>query len=322
MSCLIAYGDNINSVFQLIGTLENDITKSIAWAINKCPSFAEELIKELLNIKEYGEIIIKYQGYEKGKGITDLEIYDNNSFHIIIEAKRGWILPNKEQIEMYSLRQSFVEDKAEQKAIITMSECSEEYANIYLSLKETNNIPVKHISWKSIYDIALQSLRVSSNSEKILLRELITYLGGLTSMQRQDSNWVYIVALSKDKAGGNLSYIDVVEKEGKYYHPAGGNGWPKEPPNYIAFRYGGKLQSIHHIEKYVITKNIHDEIKEMPDEEWEQIHFVYTLGPAIRPTKEVKTGNIYASGRKWAMIDTLLSSDTIEEACNISKERS
>ncbi|SDJ31962.1 PD-(D/E)XK nuclease superfamily protein [Lachnospiraceae bacterium G41] len=321
MSELIAYGSEINNVFQLIGKNENDITKSIAWAINKCPSFADELIKKLIKIEEYGEITIKYQEYEKDRGITDLEIFDNNTFHLIIEAKRGWILPSSEQIEMYSLRRSFVEDKAKHKAIVTMSECSEEYANIYLPLKEANNIPVKHISWKRIYDIASQSVKVSRNSEKTLLRELMSYLGGLTSMQNQTSNWVYVVSLSRGKAGGNLSFLDIVNKKGIYYHPVGGNGWPKEPVNYIAFRYDGKLQSIHHVEKYTITKNMHKIIKEMPDEEWEQDHFVYTLGPVIEPTKEVKTGNIYASGRRWAMLDALLTSETIEQACNISKRR-
>ena len=321
MSRLIAYGDEVNNIFQLIGTLENDITKSVAWAINKCPTFANNLFLDLLGIEIQNDFDIKYQDFEKNRGITDLEIYDNSDFHVIIEAKRGWILPGKDQLELYSQRKALSESKARVKSIITMSECSKEYADLYLPVKEINGIPVKHLSWKQIYNIARDSIKTSGNSEKIILKELMNYIGGLTSMQNQTSNWVYVVSLSKAKAGGCLNFIDVVEKKGKYYHPVGGNGWPKEPVNYIAFRYDGKLQAIHHIEGYVITKNIHDEIKEMPDEEWEQDHFVYTLGPAIKPSKEVKTGNIYASGRKWAMLDTLLTSETIEQACNISKKR-
>lgn len=321
MNKLIAYGDEVNNIFQLIGTLENDITKSIAWALTKCPSFAYNLFKSLLNIEISDDITIKYQDYEKNKGITDLEIYDESDFYTIIEAKRGWILPGIDQIEMYSKRKALVESKAKHKAIITMSECSEEYANLYLPTKNANGVPVIHLSWRTICNIAKSSIKRSKNAEKIVLNELINYLGGLTSMQKQTTNWVYIVVISKDTAGGNLSYIDVVEKCGKYFHPVSVNGWPKEPVNYIAFRYDGRLQSIHHIERYTITKNMHTEISEMPDEEWEQEHFVYTLGPAIKPSKVVKTGNIYASGRKWAMLDTLLTSNTIAEACNISKKR-
>ena len=66
---------------------------------------------------------------------------------------------------------------------------------------------------------------------------------------------------------------------------------------------------------------MHDEIIEMPDEVWDDNHFIYKLGPAIKPLKEVKTGNIYRSGRVWAMLDTLLTADTISEARDISKER-
>ena len=140
--------------------------------------------------------------------------------------------------------------------------------------------------------------------------------------QNKDSNWVYVVSLANGKPeGSNISWIEIVNKCGRYFHPVGVNGWPKEPPNYIAFRYAGKLQSIHHIEDYIVSKNMHDEIIEMPDEVWDDNHFIYKLGPAIKPLKEVKTGNIYPSGRVWAMLDTLLTADTISEARDISKER-
>ena len=59
----------------------------------------------------------------------------------------------------------------------------------------------------------------------------------------------------------------------------------------------------------------------MPDVQEEKEYFVYSLGEAIRPSKTIKTGKIYASGRKWAMLDTLLTADTIHEASEISKQR-
>lgn len=59
----------------------------------------------------------------------------------------------------------------------------------------------------------------------------------------------------------------------------------------------------------------------MPDVQAENEYFVYSLGEAIMPSKTVKTGKIYASGRKWAMLDTLLIVDTIHEASEISKQR-
>lgn len=80
--------------------------------------------------------------------------------------------------------------------MIALSECSNEYANANLEVHEINKVPVRHISWK---DFALLAQRVrpeSSNAEKHILDELMTYLGGMITMQNIDSNWVYVVSLS------------------------------------------------------------------------------------------------------------------------------
>lgn len=323
MGKMFAYGTEVNSIFQLIGTLENDITKSIAWALCKCPVFLKNIIEEILKIDiDPSKVRIKYQDFEKGKGITDLEITDDEQFYIIIEAKRGWVLPSIEQLILYSDRKGLKDSCAENKAIVSMSECSATFAASYLRYTQVKGVPVKHLSWRRIYEIADKSRMGSGNVEKSLLGELMKYLGGLMTMQVKESNWVFIVSLSWTKPENcDLTWIDIVKKHNKYFHPLGGNGWPKEPPNYIAFRYNGMLQSIHHIEGYVVTKNLHDEVPEMPDRVENDNYFIYNLGPSIVLNKIVKTGKIYPSGRKWAMLDTLFTSDTIYEACEISKQR-
>ena len=50
MSALETGGNEIQSIFQLIGDKENDITKSIAWALCKCPVFMKMVIKDILGI--------------------------------------------------------------------------------------------------------------------------------------------------------------------------------------------------------------------------------------------------------------------------------
>lgn len=323
MGTIKAYGKEVLSIFQLMGNNENDITKSIAWVLNQCPAFLKHFIRGILGIEiDPDAVEIIYQNYDSEYGITDIEIKDNSTFHIIIEAKRGWILPGVEQLSKYSLRNSFIKNDVKHKAIVSMSECSEEYAKGNLVLSVPNGVPVIHVSWRKIYTLTEISRKDSNNTQKRLLEELQMYLKGVMTMQTKDSNWVFVVVLGKGKPqGSNLSWKDIVNKEGKYFHPVGINGWPKEPPNYIAFRYDGKLQSIHHIEDYVVTKNMHDEIGEMPDEEWEDNHFVYSLGPAIIPSKLIRTGKIYRNGRVWAMLDTLLTADTVSEARDISKKR-
>lgn len=90
----------------------------------------------------------------------------------------------------------------------------------------------------------------------------------------------------------------------------------------IAFRYNGRLQSIHHIESYTVTDNLHPFVPEIPDAELSEAHFVYELGPEIIPPREVHTGKrIVMSNRVWVQIDTLFISETLTEALEISKAR-
>ncbi len=323
MNTFKAYGNEVITIFQLIGYHENDITKSIAWAMHKCPAFLEGIVFEITGLESKAdETEILYQDYDPTSGITDIEITDHKTYHLIIEAKKGWELPKEEQLTKYSKRNSFIKAAVAEKVIVSMSECTNEYAVDNLPFLEVNGIPVKHISWKTIYQIAEKSSNQSNHEQKRLLKELKTYLRGIMTMQTKDSNWVYVVSLGSGKPErASVSWIDIVYKNNRYFHPVGGQGWPKEPPNYIAFRFAGKLQSIHHIEDYIVSRNMHDEIDGMPDEAWNTNHFIYKLGPAIVPSKEVKTGNIYPNGRVWAMLDTLLTSDTISEARDISKHR-
>lgn len=142
-------------------------------------------------------------------------------------------------------------------------------------------------------------------------------------MQSIDSNKVYVVSLGKDKVPeSDITWKDIVLKYSKYYHPVGGNkgGWPVEPPNYIAFRYDGKLQSIHHIDKYEVITDL-SKYFEIPKDDGIR-RYLYHLGPAIKPAREVKTGNgIIRNIRVWAALDLLLTSQTIEEARDKTKER-
>lgn len=323
MAILESYGKEIHSIFQLLGDKENDITLSMSWALVKCAEFLKVLIFTITGtIPMDDNISILNQRYDSATGITDIEITDYHNFHVIIEAKRGWVLPGADQLTKYSLRADFQNSPCGKKYIVTMSECTHPYADAYLPFHEINQIPVKHISYREIYQMAKAVRPVSNNEQKHLLDEFCEYLKGLMTMQKLDSNMVYVVALgTKTPDRCSLTWIDIVQKYNKYFCPVGGNGWPKEPPNYIAFRYYGQLQAIHHIDGYTVTRNLHDEIPDMPDEVCDTNHYVYKLGPAIKPVKTVKTGKIFRNGRVWAMLDTLLTCDTISDARDLTQSR-
>lgn len=323
----------VDTIFDLFGELENDITKSIAWGFVKCPKLLEAVVQYLSGCQvNADDILIRYQVSETDKGITDLEIVDNKDIFIIIEAKRGWILPGFDQLHMYSEKDTFKSSPAKHKMIVSMSECSDEYAKI--NLPTVNGTAIKHLSWKKICELIEETRPLSANKEKYVLDELERYIKRIMTTQNKNTNKVYVVSLGLSNAeiktvdgrvlAGDITYLDIVRKHGVYSCPVGGGkgGWPKEPLTYIGFRYEGKLQSIHHIEGYEITDELYKYIPELPKERVSEMHFVYTLGPAIIPQKDVKTGkSIVMSNRVWADIDTLLTSDTITEAMEITKSR-
>jgi len=116
-------------------------------------------------------------------------------------------------------------------------------------------IPVQHISWDEMN--SLSHLNGISHAEKQLMRELRNYFATFVNMQNQESNWVYVVSLSNWEWAPGLTFIQVVEKRKRYFHPYARSGWPKQPPNYLGFRYGGCLQRIHHVESAEVIKNFH-----------------------------------------------------------------
>jgi len=313
---LFLCGRKVESVFELLGTKENDITYSLGWALAQSASFRQRFIKRLLpHLQGHNVDGVYLQEHVKDSGITDVELI-GHELHVIIEAKRGWSLPTRNQLHLYTPR--FQASEGSNIAFVAMSECAVEYARLHMP-PQIDRIPVFHISWEEAARLANPSS--GTHAEKRLLSQFRTYLARIVTMQKQDSNWVYVVSL-----GGNtpswskLSWREIVYKNGLYFHPVGGNGWPKEPPNYIGFRFDGKLQSVHHVDSYKIFTDLHKEIPEANPGQWEP-HFLYTLGPAIRPAKVIKMGHIWPSGRVWAMLDLLLTCDSISAARDKSNAR-
>lgn len=139
-------------------------------------------------------------------------------------------------------------------------------------------------------------------------------------MESQESNWVYVVSLSDSTPSwSKVSWKDVIYKKRFYFYPQGKN-WPGIPPNYIAFRFEGRLQSIHHVEKYEVVQDAHKYIPEIRKGKIRD-HYLIWLGERFEPRKELPNGNIWSNGRLWCMVDTLFTSKNIKQACAISSKR-
>src|ERR1700730_1895608 len=139
----------IESVFNLLGEKENDITFSIGWALSQSPCFLQRFLQAAFGKRDryrVERVVVSLQQFLKKGGITDVEIRDPN-LHVIVEAKRGWELPSKGQLLKYVPR--FRSMNAKERLLVTMSECSDEYARHFL-VSSVSGIRVRHLGWTSV----------------------------------------------------------------------------------------------------------------------------------------------------------------------------
>lgn len=45
-------------------------------------------------------------------------------------------------------------------------------------------------------------------------------------------------------------------------------GWPLDPPNYLAFRYDSRLQTIHHVERWEVVDDLEPLFPELGGVSW------------------------------------------------------
>ena len=144
-------------------------------------------------------------------------------------------------------------------------------------------------------------------------------------MRDTNTNSVHVVSLRRQIWEGwpaDLSPVDEVEHHRIYHYPTRGGNYPKIVPNYMGFRYDGRLQSIHHVDSYEIVDSPHGLFPGAPDLRWDEPAYFLRLGPPFRPDHEVRTGKgIPQSMRVTVDLDLLLTSETITEAYALMKER-
>ena len=313
------------NVFELMGKDENSATYALGWTLERSPALASILAERLAGKPiDATDMRVALQTHGEDRGFTDMELRCGDELHAILEAKQGFTLPSMDQLRRY--RPRLDAEPASRRVLVSVAALSESIAIRRLP-SDIGGVPVMHVSWGAIRGMAKAARQqAGSFEEKLWLRELIKHLEGYAAMERTRDNMVYVVSLGSDpmRENGKRTWIDVVEQDGRYFHPVG-NNWPAQPPNYVAFRYRGQVQSIHRIESHDIVFDV-----STVDPTWASTnvdHFVYTLGPAMRPPAKLgAAGNddtIKRSARVWCAIDTLLSGEfkQLGEARDETKRR-
>ncbi len=251
---LLRYGRQVPTIFDLLGAKENDMTASLAYVLAHSPCFLRSFVSNLTgrSCKSVDDAILRIQTSRRDEGITDIEIDLGDRFFAIVEAKQGPILPSRSQLSLYA--PIIQRHDASSSFLVTISNATKEFAKIKLTPPTVADIPVVHRSWRNMKHMAEGARDFETHTNKRLLNQFSTYLEGLLGLENKYSNLVYVVSLAHgNPTGWTLSWIDIVEKRRRYFFPVGA-AWP-DPPNYLGFRYGGKLQSIHRVESFSVFEN-------------------------------------------------------------------
>jgi hypothetical protein len=320
------HGSSVDTVFDLLGQNENYMTFALGWGLSRNDAILRRFVERVATGAALEPpVVVELQKYDPADGgFTDIELL-SAGFHVIVEAKRGWEPPSEAQLHRYELRLTRAGRPVQRVVILTQNGAETVVRYQVGPWQPAPPARVEILGWSDAADLIRAAGRGGPLAERRLAAELAAYLRGVADMRNIESNSVYVVSLATSSFPGwppDLTSVDVIEKHGRYFFPGTGKNWPKAPPNYVAFRYHGRLQSIHHVDEYTIVQDMSPFFPGAPDtSDWDP-HFLMTLGPAIRPDHEVRTGKgIVRSARVWVDIDLLLTAKTITEAAEQTRRR-
>jgi hypothetical protein len=158
------HGRTVHTVFDLLGTKEDDITYSVGWGLARSESFSYALLNEVFE-GEFGTLsAILLQQSESGYGRTDIELQTQDA-HLVVEAKRGWDLPDLAQLTTLN------RTSAPRKAIAVVSECARHYPPVKALPRSIEGVPVHYVPWSRVGALAAKAGSDSRNhAEKRLFR--------------------------------------------------------------------------------------------------------------------------------------------------------
>jgi hypothetical protein len=236
---------------------------------------------------------------------------------VIIEAKKGWLLPGDLQLGRYVGRFS----ANRHSLLVTLSDSSHAWAARELS-KSVAGVSVAHLPWDDVRaDIRAARHSTRRSAERFWLDQLSIYLAGATAVRDPAEQWVYVVVASLDKpaGGGSRTFRDFVTAERAYFHPFGKN-WPKRPPVLMGFRWDGQVRQVNRVVHSEVVSNLQTRWPNIPRDAdtAERPHAVYDLGPDI-PIPRIPTTGVFRARRLWVLLDQLLTQPTLLDAERASK---
>ena len=325
MPQLVRRARSVETVFDLLGRDENDMTAALGWGLANNAAVLRRFLSRLASDGRASEPSIELQRHESGDGgYTDVEIRAPD-VHVIIEAKRGWALPSDDQLRRYEARFGTFAAPRQFCVVLTQNGVEALVRRRLSGWTPPEAVELHVLGWSDVARIAGAASREGPLVERQLAADLGRYLRGIAEMRDTNTNSVHIVSLTPHPWPGwptDLSPIDEVVKHRVYHYPTTGGNYPRVVPNYMGFRYFGELRSIHHVDDYEVVDTPFGLIPGAPDAKWDDPAYFLRLGPPFRPDHSVPTGKgIFRAAPVTADLDLLFTSSTIVEARDATRAR-
>jgi hypothetical protein len=322
---LILHARPVSTVFDLLGHDEDDMTAALGWCLARSPSLMAVFLREVANSAAGPGPVVELQRHDASDGgFTDIEIR-SPEVHVIVEAKRGWALPSEAQLRRYEARFDAFGARHQMFVVLTQNGVESVVRRRLSTWLPPELVMPVVLGWSRVVELARRASRDGERSDRVFVTELAQYLRGVADMRDTNSNSVHVVSLTRSVWDGwppDLSPVDEVEKHRIYHYPTRGGNYPKIVPNYMAFRYDGRLQSIHHVDEYMVVDSPFGLFPGAPNLEWDEPAYFLQLGPPFAPNHEVRTGKgIFRNAPVTADLDLLLTSSTVIEARDATKAR-
>ena len=240
MAALIFHARPVETVFDLLGHDENDMTAALGWALSQSPKFLRRFLDRVEPSAVVGaEVAVELQRHDAADGgFTDIELRAP-TFHVIVEAKRGWGLPSEGQLRRYEARFATFASPMQAFVVLTQNGVGAIVRNRLSGWAPPEPVEKIVLGWSDLVGLAWATSRNSRAVERHLVDELATYLRGVADMRDTNTNSVHVVSLRRQVWEGwptDLSPVDEVERHRIYHYPTSGGNYPKIVPNYMGFR--------------------------------------------------------------------------------------
>lgn len=155
-------------------------------------------------------------------------------------------------------------------------------------------MPVIHIAWEQVRLDLATARGKARGQQRAWLDEFHDYLRKAIKMREPADSWTYCVVISRDRPGGGgpRTFRDFVIGERCYFLPYG-KGWPRRPPNFLAFRCDGQVQRVHRVIQAEVIPNPQARWPDIPEDTIPSARMLSTLSgpncpeppfPTVRPT--------------------------------------